>query len=118
MLNSGILGWALVSAWQKHAYFKLGLAYVAVILIHGLWNAISLALWLNSLATYAQNTPGFIADPLPFFSGWIVMILGTFAGLAYGNRALRRSLPADLEYNERLSSLKLGENHGNSESTD
>ena len=118
MLNSGILGWALVSAWKKHSYLRLGVAYVAVMLIHGLWNAISLALWLNSLAPYVQTIPGFVKDPVPFLSGWIVMILGTFAGLGYANQALRRSSPAEVEYNEPLPSLNSGDNHGNSENTD
>jgi RsiW-degrading membrane proteinase PrsW (M82 family) len=117
MLNSGILGWALVVAWKKHSYLKLALAYTAVMLIHGLWNAISLALWLNSLNPYVENVPGFLDDPVPFFSGWVVLIIGTLAGLVYGNWSLRGSLPANVEYNEPLS-LNSGDNHGNSEHTD
>jgi len=116
MLNSGILGWALVSAWKKRAYLKLGWAYIAVILIHGTWNAISLALWLNSLLSYApQHSPFFIESPMPFFFGWAVMIFGTFTGLVYSNRALRAS---GVGYNEPLSSSNIGEHHGDSENAD
>lgn len=115
MLNSGILGWALVSAWKKRSYLKLAMAYGAVMLIHGTWNAISIALLLSSLASYAQNIPDFIKDPAPFLAGWIVLGIGAFAGLAYGNRVLRRSSPFDVEYNEPLLPLNSGENHGNSE---
>lgn len=118
MLNSGILGWALVSAWKKHTYLKLGLAYVSVMLIHGIWNAISLALWMNSLLPYVQQTPAFIESPTPFFAGWLVMILGTLAGLAYCNRVLRQGLPSRLGYNEPLSLSNIGEPRGDSEITD
>ena len=105
MLNSGILGWALVLTWKERAYLKLGMAYLAVMLIHGLWNAISVAMFLNSMVPYAQpsNIPQIIANPIPLFTGWIVMILGTFCGLIYCNQVLRRSFPAQAEYNEPLS---------------
>jgi hypothetical protein len=120
MFNSGVLGWALVSAWKKGkgSYLKLGLAYTAVMLIHGTWNAISVILWLNSLTPYIQKSPHFIQDSAPFFFGWTTMILGTFLGLIYSNRALRRNSAFGVEYNEPLSSLKSGEKHGNSENID
>ncbi len=118
MLNSGILGWALVSAWKKHAYLRLSVAYIAVMLIHGTWNAISLALWLNALLPYVQHAPSFVESPIPFFSGWVVMIFGTLAGLMYCNRVLRLSLPSRVEYNEPLSSSNTGEHDGDSENAD
>ena len=119
MLNSGILGWALVSAWKERTYIKLGAAYLAVMLIHGLWNAISMALLLNALVPYAQQPVlPIIANPTPLFTGWVVLMLGTFCGLIYCNQALRRSQPAQAEYNEQLSYLNSGDNHGNSEISD
>ena len=112
MLNTGILGWAAVSAWQKHTYGRLGVAYAAVMLIHGTWNAISLAIWLNSLVPYAPNAPHFILNPVPFFAGWITMIIGTFLGLMYCNRALfQGSRPLQAGYNEPLPNPKSGEDH-------
>jgi hypothetical protein len=115
MLNSGILGWALVSAWKERTHIRLGVAYLAVMLIHGLWNAISMALLLNSLIPYAQHpVPPIIANPAPLFTGWVVLMLGTFGGLIYCNRALRRSQSAQAEYNEPPTYLNSGENHGNS----
>jgi len=115
MLNSGILGWALVTAWQKHSYFKLGAAYTAAILIHGTWNAISLAIWLISLLPYAQHAPTFLGSSNPFLVGWLVMILGTLVGLGYSNRALRLLMPVPLVYNEPPSSTTTGEPRGDSE---
>jgi RsiW-degrading membrane proteinase PrsW (M82 family) len=97
MLNTGILGWALVSAWKERAYIKLGAAYLAVMLIHGLWNAISIALLLNTLIRYTQQpVPPLIANPIPLLIGWGTLIIGTFGGLIYCNQALRRSKPAQV----------------------
>jgi hypothetical protein len=119
MLNSGILGWALVSAWKERAHLKLGAAYLAVMLIHGLWNAISMALLLNALVPYAQQpVPSIITDPAPLFIGWAVLMMGTFGGLIYCNQALRHSQPAQAEYNEPLPSFDSGDNHGISEISD
>ena len=116
MLNSGILGWALVSAWKEHAHIKLGAAYLTVMLIHGLWNAISMGLLLNSLIPYAQQpVPPIIANPTPLFIGWVVLMMGTFGGLIYCNQALRRSQPAQAGYNEPPAYINSGDNHGNSE---
>ncbi len=106
MLNSGILGWALVSAWKERAYFRLGAAYLAVMLIHGLWNALSIALALNELMPYTQQpTPPLLENMVPLLVGWVTLIIGTFGGLIYCNRALRRSQSAQAEYNEPLTSL-------------
>jgi hypothetical protein len=119
MLNSGILGWALVSAWKERAYLKVGTAYLAVMLIHGLWNAISTVLLLNALISYAPKpVPPLIADTTPLLIGWGVLIIGTFGGLIYCNRGLRRAQPAQAEYNEPLSYLNSGDNHGDSKDTD
>jgi hypothetical protein len=118
MLNSGILGWSLVSAWKQHTYLKLGLGYVAVMLIHGTWNAISMAIWLNSLLPYTQNAPAFLANPTPFFFGWAVMIAGCLGGLVYNNLALRNRQLSHLRYNEPLSDSTRGEFRGFPENPD
>ncbi|MCL4560695.1 MAG: PrsW family intramembrane metalloprotease [Chloroflexi bacterium] len=44
MVNTGLMGWALASAWQQRRYLRLGLTYLAVVLIHGTWNVISLVM--------------------------------------------------------------------------
>ena len=103
-LNSGILGWAVVSAWRERAYFKLGGAYFAVILIHGMWNGISIALALSEFTAYARPPFSSIFNNATAFTvGEIFMMIGTFIGLIFVNRALRRSQPAQAEYNERPS---------------
>ena len=35
IFNSGLLGWALVSAWHEHRYGRLLATFLAVILVHG-----------------------------------------------------------------------------------
>jgi len=115
MLNSGILGWALVSAWKEHRYGQLAKAFLAVILIHGAWNATSLGLAMNSLADYAIDVPFYLQYSYPWLSAWVLLAVGAFGGLIYNNTQMRKLLanePAEIiEYNSTLLSQTPGENN-------
>jgi len=42
ILTSGLTGWALALAWGRRRYLRLILTYLGAVLIHGLWNSISI----------------------------------------------------------------------------
>ena len=37
-LTTGLVGWALASAWSQKRYLRLGLVYTFAVLLHGIWN--------------------------------------------------------------------------------
>ena len=41
MTTSGLMGWAMVTAWSSGRYWKLALSYAAAVTIHGLWNGLA-----------------------------------------------------------------------------
>ncbi len=88
IFNSGLLGWALVSAWQEHRYGRLFFAFFAVILVHGTWNAISLGLAMSGLSSFVAEVPAIIQNDFAWLTAWILMVVGTFVGLVYNNRQM------------------------------
>jgi len=88
--NSGLVGWGLVAAWQKRSYLRLGLAYVAAVLVHGAWNALSVTLALNAISGVAAGVSPLIETPLPAAITWGLLILGIFLGLLIANRQMRK----------------------------
>lgn len=40
--NTSLMGWALTLAWRQRRYLNLLLTYLAVVAIHGLWNALAI----------------------------------------------------------------------------
>lgn len=90
VFNSGLVGWGLVMAWQKRGYFRLGLAYLAAVLVHGVWNGLSVALALNSISGFAADVSPLIETPLPAAITWGVLVVGILPGLFLANRQMRR----------------------------
>jgi hypothetical protein len=41
-LTAGLTGWALALAWGKRRYLQLVLTYLGAVLIHGLWNGLTI----------------------------------------------------------------------------
>jgi hypothetical protein len=106
--NSALVGWGLAVAWQKRGYVRLGLAYLAAVLVHGAWNALSVALALNSISGFAADVSPLIETPLPAAITWGVLVLGILLGLFLANRQMRRQAASeaavDVGYNPGLSS--------------
>jgi len=42
ILAAGLTGWALVSALRQGRYLRLGVTYLGAVLLHGLWNALTI----------------------------------------------------------------------------
>ena len=90
IFNSGVLGWALVSAWKEQKYQNLLKAFLAVILIHGSWNAISLGFSVNELSPYITHIPFIFQFGYSWLAGWVVLVIGIFFGLIFINRRLQK----------------------------
>lgn len=91
MLNAGLTGCALAKTWQDHKYSRLSLTYLAVVLIHGLWNAFAI---LMGLIKVGQPSNSAILTFLMSNSTWFLAGLGVimFFILLLMNYRLRKSL--------------------------
>ncbi len=55
-LTTGLVGWALASAWSQKRYMRLGLVYTFAVLLHGCWNGLAVLSSLSSLE-FQANIP-------------------------------------------------------------
>lgn len=92
IFNTGLFGWALASTWQDKNIVRLLSAFVAVVLIHGLWNALGLGLVINELYSYNSNVPRIFQQTYPFVTTWVFLGLGALWGLIYYNHKIRISV--------------------------
>jgi hypothetical protein len=67
IVTTGMMGWALVSAWRERKYVQLGLTYFLVIVIHGMWNALALSSAAQIAMDYLPN-PSLFVQSLPTVS--------------------------------------------------
>lgn len=91
-LTAGLVGWALVQTWQRRRFVRLALAYICAVLIHGLWNGLTLSFSLHTLAqveNFSLRSPyiGSVGMVAPF--GLAMLALGCFVGLIAANRFLQ-----------------------------
>ncbi len=92
ILTAALTGWALVQAWQKRGYLRLLLVYLLAVLIHGLWNGLTLLFSFQMLAELQDLTLD-----LPYFqliryiapAGLVLLAAGCFLGLIGANRVLQ-----------------------------
>ena len=79
IFNSGMIGWALASAWQDGKYLKLTLTYLAAVGLHGLWNFFALLFGLSNtgLDLGLQSSSLLQAAPwmLGLMSVWMLTLL-------------------------------------------
>lgn len=99
IFTAGLTGWALALAWRQRRYLRLGLAYLAAVLLHGIWNGLAilslgaqLAPDPAELATFVLN----LAEAAPFGLGF--MAFSTFIVLLWANRALRHAQPTSNDF--------------------
>jgi len=48
-LTTGMVGWALASAWSQKRYLRLGVTYAFAVVLHGLWNGMAVLSSISSL---------------------------------------------------------------------
>jgi len=113
ILTAGLTGWALTMAWRHKRYLLLAVTYLGAVMVHGLWNGLSL---LNSFALLSQEFEIAANIPLPGLANLAPYILGAMAAaslvaLLVFNRSLARAsqpkgnlsempVPAHLEESE------------------
>lgn len=97
ILNTGLMGWALVLAWREKRYMNLALTYILVVVAHGLWNGLAVLNVVDSLLVQANLTTqlslvDWIGPLAPFIIGGITIAM--FIILILINNRLRKQTAA------------------------
>lgn len=74
MLAAGLTGWGLASVWNRRSYLKLAGAYLAAVMLHGIWNGMALFLGIE-LLKQPELTPGGTALMIGL-AAWALLALG------------------------------------------
>lgn len=90
--TSSLTGWALVQAWNQARYLRLGLAYLGAVLLHGLWNGLTVFAAFGALSGQVHGA-GFdpaLARISVFFApaGLVLIAITAFTVLLWANRKL------------------------------
>jgi hypothetical protein len=85
-------GWALATAWSKNKYLQLGLAYLTVVTIHGLWNGLTISAGINAIpnvrnVSTLNSMVARIGVGAPL--GLVVLMAGCLWLLVHSNKVLR-----------------------------
>lgn len=103
IFTAGLMGWALALAWQENRYLRLGVTYLVAVLIHGLWNGLTLVTVGTTLSEiHVSYTNTNLLTQLGDFApgALIVLAVGSFTGLLWANRSFRQTrkrLPNEVE---------------------
>jgi hypothetical protein len=106
ILTTGLMGLALVLAWRDGKYLRLGLTYLGVVAIHGLWNGLTLfALVTTGLDEFSGGVeiPSLIlrlGALAPY--GLAALSTGAFIALIWANRSLTKSKVGDVDHDFAL----------------
>jgi hypothetical protein len=89
---SGLVGGALVGAWREKRYLSLGKTYLAAVAIHGTWNAMTVFLLADGLAsTQGESVSYPVISSIAALAPYILVLLAVLClGLLVGwNRRLQ-----------------------------
>jgi hypothetical protein len=95
IFTTGLMGWAMVSAWKGGKYLRLAVTYIGMVALHGLWNGLALftayTVLAGELVEDIEIPPqvSSIGNAAPVVLG--LLTLGTFLALVLVNRSLRES---------------------------
>jgi hypothetical protein len=95
MFTASLVGWAVVSAWSQGRYLRLGFSFALAVLIHSVWNG--LTLFTVGLGIIPEQGNPFVEQSLRL----IPLALGSLAFLCAFliwllNRSLKRAIIATL----------------------
>ncbi|MBN2047494.1 MAG: PrsW family intramembrane metalloprotease [Anaerolineaceae bacterium] len=62
MATAGVMGWAWMSTWQDRNYWRVGVSFFVVLVIHGTWNLFTL---LETFAQTGFDMPEFVLRLAP-----------------------------------------------------
>jgi hypothetical protein len=89
---SGIMGYAIVRAFREKTLGHLAATYLAVVSIHGIWNACAIGLALSASGE-TLGKPEWLTTFLPAsIAGILVLGMGIFVVLIASNRKVRSEL--------------------------
>ncbi len=93
VVTTGITGWGLALAWREKRYIRLGLAYLAAVSIHAIWNGLVILTVIGEFWPDPSLFPRFLVNigavsPIAF----IFLLVGSFGLLLACNKALRRAI--------------------------
>jgi len=71
IFTAGINGWALASTWRDGKYMRVGIAYLASVIVHGAWNLFALLLG----STWPDELPQIVDPHLSSLAVWFLPIL-------------------------------------------
>lgn len=93
MFTSALVGWGLASAWSAGRYGRLGLSFAGAVLIHGLWNGLTLLALITEVSDELMQLPPVI-DQLGRIApaGLGVLALVCFFSIWVLNRGLKRAI--------------------------
>ena len=93
ILTSGLTGWALASAWREKRYFRLGVTYLGAVLLHGLWNGLTMLIVIADLSQLndqlGQHLLSQAYQIVPY--GLVGLAIAGLATLLWINVRLRRT---------------------------
>ena len=92
-LTSGLTGWALAYAWRENRYLRLGAAYLGAVLLHGLWNGLTMLILITDLSQpFDQLGQGLLSQAsqlAPY--GLVGLAIAGLVALLWINVRLRRA---------------------------
>jgi hypothetical protein len=109
IFTAGLVGWGLALAFKHSRFLNLLLGYLAAVLLHGLWNGLTLFSTLSELEilNLPADHPVLVLSRLAPF-GLVGLVLVIFIALLLLNGRFRRQLPEQdqVEYNEPPAQLE------------
>jgi len=93
-LTTGMVGWALASAWNQKRYLRLGVTYAFAVVLHGLWNGMAVLSSISSLEGQVDIAIPTNLQQIGNLSSIIVIALLAFNLILYisFNAVLRNSI--------------------------
>lgn len=95
MLTSGLVGWGLAAAWSGKRSLRLGYAFFAAVILHGVWNGFNVINLLTSVPDLEKTLgtfPALLAAYAPL--GLVILGVGSLFGLIRANNHFQRAIIA------------------------
>jgi hypothetical protein len=77
--TAGMMGWGLATTWRSRRYLRLGLIYLGVVLLHGLWNGLAIFTSLSALNLAQAGAQAGALNSAAVMSGITALALSTLA---------------------------------------
>jgi hypothetical protein len=90
IFTTGMMGWALVSAWRNKKIWLAGLTFLGAIITHGLWNGLVLGIGILPLFNFSTSGQPFSLQWSVYaLVGLSILIIAMFATLLRMNHILQ-----------------------------